>query len=187
MLDRKNNNRKYRQALPTMRYRLIFTVTLICLIAFSMALPGRDAKLRAERRRQRELQKQREREQTMTPVIPFAFNDPSEAGDATWAFFSGAFSRYDYRSKKETYLFIVNELNQNGLVRQSMCRVATTRKTKGMAKLYVGFNSLDFLYEKKKKKKKKNQQRSTQGTTYNYFCFIFLQLTTRNSLTEADA
>ena len=106
-----------------MNFRSVFVITLICLLAFCVASPGRNAKIRAERKKQ-EQQNSIIGEQQQEEV-KYKGKIELDNGIGEQAFLAGALSRYDYKTEKQTYIFIVNEISKKGLVRQSACRVAT--------------------------------------------------------------
>ena len=102
-----------------------------------MAIPGRSAKIKKERKR---LQEEQERKQSHFRKIIQTQNLLSykPRGGANIAALARAFSRYNFKSGKQTYLFVINECNteEEIVVRRSACRIASFQKS-GTVKTYV--------------------------------------------------
>lgn len=137
-----------------MHLRSVLVITLVCFLAFSLALPGRNAKLRKERKLQ---QLQREPEQVQEQKQHFVeqpveeqqeqYPDASEVtkytvevtqdrGTANKAYLLGVLMRYNWNSNLQTFMPLIAEFRDNNPVRLSVCRLAT-RKRVTSETLYV--------------------------------------------------
>ena len=119
------------KGLLAMRFQSVILLLLVCLLTFSMAIPGKQSKLREERRKQK----------AAASAINQAINDYTfivrqEPGKATTAYLSAMLSRYVWQTNKQVYLQIITEYNSREMVRKTVCRVATT-KTENVRPFYV--------------------------------------------------
>ena len=103
-----------------MMLRSIFIIGLVCFLSLTLALPGKNARLREQRRKQRE-----QAEQNSIGLQIEVKSVPIEAADS--AYLAGVLARFEYEKGRQTYLAIVQEYKGNKLIRQSACRIATKK------------------------------------------------------------
>ena len=131
-----------------MRRFLLLTV-LICLLAFTLAVPGKASKRKEKQREEREkakgdhlknyryINKYKE-----VSTAEYWKGREDEAADR--ATVPGAVAYLDLKTLQQTYFFIIFEYKGDVVRRRSACRSATGQK--GTKMHYVSYDNLNIIY-----------------------------------------
>ena len=121
-----------------MKLHSALLICLTCLLTFSMASPGRNARIRKERKEQR-LQEAEQEPQLNSDNLrstEYKVDVTPLRGKANQAGITGVLARYDWNNNLQSYYMVVAEARNDDHVRLSACRLAT-RKPVSEKELYV--------------------------------------------------